>query len=272
MSQIRSPIVVTIGNQKGGVGKTTTVVNLADALGRLGYTVLVLDADPQSNTTSILLTQPELREKRNLVQVLTSSPGEGFFSASACPTENPNVKIIPNYIDCLLWEQKAMNTIDVALGFHRIFKIDQPLREKYHFILIDTPPNLGAMVNNALMISDYVLCPIPIPDQFALDGFSTFLGLIARIRQQNEKLSLLGVLLTKYDARATTYKRNKDLIEEFFVAHKLRIFHTIIRINVDLDRAHQKRKTIFALDKSKAGAIDYMTLASEITEFLHVEL
>ncbi len=120
------------------------------------------------------------------------------------------------------------------------------------------------MINNALMISNYVIIPVPIPDQFALDGFATFVSHIGKIRNQNTELKLLGVLLTKYDARATTYKNNRVIIENTFKSQRIPMFESVIRTNVDIDRAHQKRKTIFELDKKKPGAQDYLAFSREV--------
>jgi chromosome partitioning protein len=254
--------IITIGTQKGGVGKTTTTVNTAGALAELGKKVLVIDADAQANTSKILLKQMELREARNVPDVLSDSNG-GLFSAVACPTNHPNIMIVPNHIKCLLWEEQVRGSIDGILGFKRILHKDEALMD-YDYIILDTPPNLGVMINNALMISNYVVIPVPIPDQFALDGFATFISHIGKIRNQNPALSLLGVLLTKYDARATTYKNNRVIIENTFKSQRIPMFESVIRTNVDIDRAHQKRKTIFELDKKKPGAEDYLAFAQEV--------
>jgi len=254
--------IITIGTQKGGVGKTTTTVNTAGGLAELGKKVLVIDADAQANTSKILLKQMELRESRNVPDVLSDANG-GLFSAAACPTNHPNIMIVPNHIKCLLWEEQVRGSIDGILGFKRVFHNDEALQE-YDYILLDTPPNFGVMINNALMISDSVIIPVPIPDQFALDGFATFISHLGKIRNQNPNLRLMGVLLTKYDARATTYKNNRIIIESTFKAQRVPMFESVIRVNVDIDRAHQKRKTIFELDKKKPGAEDYLAFAQEI--------
>ena len=257
------PKIITIGNQKGGVGKTTKTINLADALGRIGKKVLVIDADPQSNTTATLLLHPEMRETMGLVNILQSPNKDMVFSAAACPTSNENVRVVPNTIHCMEWEKKVINNMYVVLGFRKIVDRDKQIGT-FDYILIDTPPNLGAMVLNSLMISDYVIIPMPTADQWALDGFSTFASVILDVIDQNEKLSLLGVLLTKYDARSPAYKANKQLIENYFAGKEIRTFDTIIRVNVDLEKAAIKRKTIFEFDPTKSGAQDYMAFAKEV--------
>ena len=145
--------------KKGGVGKTTTTVNMAAGLAELGKKVFVIDADAQANTSKILLQQMELRETRNVPEVL-SDPNGGLFSAAACPTNYPNIMIVPNHIKCLLWEEQVRGSVDGILGFKRIFHKDKALQE-YDYIVLDTPPNLGVMINNALMISNYVIIPVP---------------------------------------------------------------------------------------------------------------
>lgn len=262
--------IITIGNQKGGVGKTTTTVNLGDALGREGYRVLVIDTDPQGNTTSVLLKEIGLREQFSLVKALEAPVEDGDLSSMACSTSNDNVDVIPNTIRCMLWERTASNTPDSILGFLRLLRHDKGLG-KYDFILIDTPPNIGAMVNNALMISDYAIIPIPTSDQFALDGLATFLRILQNIRSQNGKLKLMGVLLTKYDSRANVYVKNRERIINYFASKGIYVFKTTIRINVDIDRAHMKRKTIYEFDPAKYGAKDHTALAKEIIEIVQGE-
>nr|ASQ41205.1 chromosome partitioning protein ParA [Candidatus Magnetananas rongchenensis] len=264
------PKIITIGNQKGGVGKSTTTVNLSDALGRAGYQVLVIDADPQGNSTSVLLREIALREQFSLIKALEAPIDEGTLSSMAGITSNDNVEIVPNTIKCMEWEKKSVNTMDSVLGFQRLINNDQGI-EKYDFIIVDTPPNIGCMVHNALMISDYALIPIPTSDQFALDGLTTFLRIIQSIRVQNSRLKLLGVLLTKYDSRAKTYQKNMQKIKEFFSNKGIHVFKTIIRINVDLDKAHMKRKTIFDFDHNKYGAQDYKALGKEVVEIVQTK-
>ena len=203
------PVIITFGNQKGGVGKTTTTINVADAIARLGYRVLVIDADPQGNSSSILLENIKLREKYSLVKALEAGHNNVRLTSMACKTSNDHLHVIPNTIQCMIWERRAATNPDAVFGFLKLMQNDREI-EKYDFVLIDTPPNVGAMVNNALMISDYVVIPIPISDQFALDGLTTFLKILQHVRKRNQELKLLGVVLTKYDGTVSVYKKNRE--------------------------------------------------------------
>lgn len=255
------PIIITVGNNKGGVGKSTTCVNLSAGLAMEGARVLVVDGDPQSNTTSTLLPDFGLRENSSLVKALEDP--EGAFSPNACATKTEHMEIVPNSIRCMEWEVRSYASIDSVLGFSRLLQNDKDIG-RYDYMLIDTPPNIGPMLRNALLISDYVLVPCPVGDQYALDGFSTFLQVLSQAKQQNKKLLLLGVVLTKFDGRAGTHKKNKDRIRAFFDAKGIPVFDTEIRVNIDIDRAHSHRKSIFEFDATKSGALDYHALAREV--------
>jgi chromosome partitioning protein len=255
------PVIITVGNNKGGVGKSTTCVNLSAGLSKEGFRVLVVDGDPQSNTTSTLLPDLGLRENSSLVKALEDP--EGAFSPNACATRTEHLEIVPNSIRCMEWEVKSYSSIDSVLGFSRLMQNDKDIG-KYDFVVIDTPPNIGPMLRNSLLISDYVLVPCPVGDQYALDGFSTFIQVLSQAKQQNKKLLLLGVVLTKYDGRAVTHKKNKTRIRAFFDSKGMPVFDTEIRVNIDIDRAHSHRKTIFEFDSAKSGAVDYLELAKEV--------
>lgn len=259
------PKFISIANHKGGVGKTTTTVNLADAIGIEGKRVLVVDGDPQSNATSSLLKEMHLREQFSLVKALELPPKEGMLSSMACPTGNANVQIVPTTLKFMEWSDSAGSSPDSSLGFARLIRNDTGL-DKFDFVIIDTPPNLGVPVNNALMVSDYVIIPIPVSDQYAIDGFGTFVRLLEKIRYQNNKLKLLGVLMTKIDSRAKTTTSTQAAIKSFFKSKSIQMCETSIRVNIDLNKAATKRKTIFEFDvqKKKSGSRDYLNLAKEV--------
>lgn len=253
--------IITIGNNKGGVGKSTTTVNLSAGLAREGSRVLVIDGDPQANTTSTLLPDLGLRENFSLVKALDDP--QGSFTPNVCATRTEHMEIVPNSIRCMEWEVKSYSSMDSVLGFSRLLQNDKDL-DKYDYVVIDTPPNIGPMLRNALLISDYVVVPVPVGDQYALDGFSTFINVLSQAKQQNKKLILLGVVLVKLDGRATTHKKNRDKIRAFFDSKGIPVFDSEIKVNIDLDRAHSHRKTIFEFDSAKTGALDYQALAQEV--------
>lgn len=267
----KKPVIIAIGNHKGGVGKTTTAVNLSGGLAINGSRVLTIDADPQSNTTMTIIKELAQREMFSLVKALESEPGSTNISSMACPTSNPNLDIVPNNIKCMEWEAKAFGTTDSVLGFYRLIKNDAVLKE-YDYCIIDTPPNIGAMVNNSLMVADYCIMPVPVSDQYALDGLQTFLSLLQRVKHQSEKLQLLGVVLTQYDSRAPTNKKNLEKTRNYLKSRGVPVFKTIIRQNVDIKKAQSKRKTIFEYDRSKNGSIDYKELAEEVKTVIEERL
>ena len=220
------PYIITIATQKGGVGKTMTTVNMAAGLAELGKKVFVIDADAQANTSKILLQQMELRETcsvRKCYQIPTA-----VFFRWRVPYELPEYYDRPESYQVSFVEEQVRGSFDGILGFKRIFHKDEALQE-YDDIVLDTPPNLGVMINKRS--HDIELCNdyVPIPYQFALDGFATFVSHIGKIRNQNTELILLGVLLTKYDARATTYKNNCVIIENTFKSQRIPMFESVIK-------------------------------------------
>lgn len=267
----KKPIVIAIGNHKGGVGKTTTAVNLSAGMALNSSKVLIIDADAQSNTTLTVIKELAQREMFSIVKALEAEPGTTNLSAMACPTHNPNLDVVPNNIKCMEWEAKAFNTTDSVLGLFRLIKNDSVLC-RYDYNVIDTPPNIGTMVNNALMVSDFCIMPVPVSDQYALDGLQTFLSLLQRIKHQNEKLQLLGVVLTKFDSRAPTHKKNLEKTQNYLMSRGVPVFNTVIRQNIDIQKAQSKRKTIFEYNRSKSGALDYKNLAAEVKTVIEERL
>lgn len=266
----KKPLVITLGNQKGGVGKTTTVINVADAVGKNGYKVLVVDADPQANTTSILLPEISLRDRVSLAKALINLQEGETLTDYACQTDVNNVDVVPNSIRCTTWERSVAKTTDSVLGIMKLIKHDQKLL-KYDFMLIDTPPNIGTMVNNALIISDYVLIPIPVSDQFALDGLATYLKLVLSFRNQNKNLKLLGVVLTRFSEDSSLFNKNREKIVGYFSSKGINVFDTAICHSIDFDKAHMKRQTIFQFNPSSFSSINYMNLCKEIIEVINYD-
>lgn len=260
------PLFITLGNRKGGVGKTTSVINLASYLAILGKKILIIDTDPQSNCSSILLENFDDRNEKSLIDALE---GKGLLSEIACDTHHPRIKIIPNTTRCMLWERKIAQESDAVLGISRLINQDPGLIN-YDFVFFDTPPNLGVMMNNALMASDYVIIPIPPSDQFSLDGLAAYLDLIGGIRKHNNRLKLLAILITKYDPDWGNSAHNLTQIKKYFSQKGIGIFHTQIHNCAEIDMAHVERKTIFESAPNSSGAEEYSALGRELLEIFNV--
>lgn len=269
MIQQDPPIFITIGNRKGGVGKTTSIINLASYLAILGKKILIVDTDPQSNCSSILLENFDDRNVHSLIDALEAPDGEGLLSEIACDTYHPRIKIIPNTTRCMLWERKIAQESDAVLGISRIINQD-PQLNKFDFVFFDTPPNLGVMMNNALMASDYVIIPIPPSDQFSLDGLAAYLDLIGSIRTHNNRLKLLAVLITKFDPDWGNSQHNLNQIKKYFSQKGISIFHTHIHNCPEIDMAHVQRKPIFETAPNCSGANEYSALGKELLEIFNV--
>lgn len=269
MMQQDPPIFITVGNRKGGVGKTTSVINLASYLAILGKKILIIDTDPQANCSSILLENFDDRNERSLIDVLEAPDDEGLLTEIACDTYHPRIKIIPNTTRCMLWERKIAQESDAVLGISRLINQD-PQLNNFDFVFFDTPPNLGVMMNNALMASDYVIIPIPPSDQFSLDGLAAYLDLIGSIRTHNNKLKLLAVLITKYDPDWGNSLSNLNQIKKYFSQKGISIFHTHIHNCPEIDMAHVERKPIFVAAPNCTGSTEYSALGRELLEIFNV--
>ena len=260
-------IVLSIVNHKGGVGKTTTVINLAHAIVRLGqrqnkdYRVLVVDSDPQANATSVLfprgqdITQmPTLadvyneREPFPIIQVIT-------------PTSIPGLDLIPSSIGLFDVEP------DLGPQALRIAMLDAALLEltadgpNYDMVLIDTPPNLGVFMLNSLLVSNFYLVPIDCGSYFALEGMQTLESKIQQIKELHRDLHLVGYLPIRLDNRTQVGHIALASLREFYGES---VMETTIRINTDLEKAAFARQTIYQYKAAANGALDYSALAREI--------
>lgn len=269
MISSEQPIFITLGNRKGGVGKTTSVINIATYLAIIGKKILIIDTDPQANCSSILLQNFEDRNSRSLISVLEAPQGKRLLSEVACDTYHPRIKIIPNTTSCMLWERKIAKEADAVMGISRLISQDPALNE-YDFVLFDTPPNLGVMMNNALMASDYVIIPIPPSDQFSLDGLAAYLDLISGIRKHNKRLRLLAILITKYDPDWGNSSQNLSQIKRYFTERGISIFRTHIHNCAEIDMSHVARKPVFESAPESSGSSEYAALGREILEVFNV--
>lgn len=246
--------IIAVTNQKGGVGKTTTSVNLSAALGKLGKKTLLVDIDPQGNSSSGLgIDRREL--KSSIYEVLI---GTKRMEEVRMATAFENLDIVPSSMDLagaeieLIDQQHRESILKNALI---------PLRELYDFILIDCPPSLGIITTNALCVADTILVPIQC-EYYALEGLSQLMNTVRRIkRQYNEHLEMEGVLLTMYDGRLNLTQQVVEEVKKYFPR---KVFTTVIPRTVRLSEAPSFGKPIQYYDPYSRGAQAYDELAQEL--------
>ena len=246
--------IIAIANQKGGVGKTTTTVNLAASLGVLEKKVLLIDADPQANATSGLGIDVDSVEK-GTYQLLEHTLG---VNDVIIETDSPNVDLIPAHIDLVAIE------IELVDKDNREYMLKEALRslgDRYDFILIDCAPSLGLLTLNALTAADSVMIPIQC-EYFALEGLGKLLNTVKSVQKiHNNDLDIEGMLLTMYDSRL---RLSNQVVEEVKKHFADMVFDTIIQRNVRLSEAPSYGESIIKYDASSKGATNYLNLANEI--------
>ena len=248
--------IIAIANQKGGVGKTTTSVNLAAALGVLEKKILLIDADPQANATSALGIDVEE------VEIGTYQCLEHAVSASDAivKTDSPNVDIIPAHLDLVATE---IERVDKPNREYMLKISLADIKDDYDFIIIDCAPSLGLITLNALTAADSVMIPIQC-EYFALEGLGKLLNTIKSVQNiHNPDLDIEGLLLTMYDARL---RLSNQVVEEVRTHFESMVFKTIIQRNVRLSEAPSFGESIIKYDASSRGAVNYLNLAQEVIE------
>lgn len=244
--------IIGVANQKGGVGKTTTAVNLAAALGVLEKKVLLIDADPQANATSGLGIEEVNFSTYNLL--------EHSADVKDCiqETSSPNLDLVPSHIDLVAAE---IELVDRDKREYMLKKALEEVKSEYDYIIIDCAPSLGLITVNALTAADSVIIPIQC-EYFALEGLGKLLNTVKNVQKiHNYDLDIEGLLLTMYDSRL---RLSNQVVEEVNTHFPEMVFETVISRNVRLSEAPSFGESILMYDAESKGAIQYIQLAEEV--------
>ena len=251
-----SPPIIAVVNQKGGVGKTTTAINLAAALAEVGHGTLLVDLDPQANSTSGLGLDPA-RARLNMYHLLT---GEATAEQVIQHTATEGLMLIPSHIDLAGAELELAGTPARESLLRNALASTPPGVE---VVLIDCPPSLGLLTLNALVAADAVLIPLHC-EYFALEGLADLVGTMRRVRAAlNPALDIEGVLLTMFDERTNLGQQVANDVRQFF---KEKVFRTVIPRNVRLGEAPSHGMPVILYDVKSRGAEAYIALAREVLE------
>ena len=249
--------IIAIANQKGGVGKTTTAINLAASLAVLEKKVLIIDADPQANTTSGLNFSPDNDEKRTLYEVLIGSLD---VRDSLIQTEVERLHMIPSHINLVGAEIELLEVPDRESVMKNALA---PIRDDYDYIIIDCAPSLGLITINSLTAADSVIIPVQ-PEFFALEGLGKLLQTVRIVQSGvNPSLQIEGFVVTMFDGRTRVHTQVLAELRDHF---KDLVFNTVIQRNIRLSEAPSHGKPIILYDIMCNGSNNYLNLAREVME------
>lgn len=248
--------IITIANQKGGVGKTTTAINLATALAAIGEHVLIIDLDPQGNASTGL----GIDRKERVVSSYDLLMGTDSVEGSVLPTAVPNLSIVPSTMDLLGFEMEISQQAD------RVFRLKRALSNAsvpYSYIILDCPPSFNLLTMNAMAAAQSVLVPLQC-EFFALEGLSQLLETVNQVRQTvNPALDIQGVVLTMFDSRNNLAQQVVNDVRTYLGD---KVYHTLIPRNVRVSEAPSYGKPAILYDLKCAGSQAYLQLASEVIQ------